>query len=801
MKRLLPLCALLCATLPAFAFLDANNNGLSDLWERTYNNGQLFGLSFDPQADADGDGWTNAQEAGAGTNPFDPNPPEGFVRPQLTNIPAVWSEPDENGDSVIVTPASMFMEWQTIPGKQYTLLYSPDLIDWLAVPNETFIGSGSIRGYGIELTDEKLFWRVKIDDVDSDGDGLTDAEEYMLGTNPNNSQTLPGCADLWLATNFTEMLLNGQLADIDTDGDGLTNAQEAFLGTNPSVPDNPGILQEAIANGDFSAPLIGTGLLADTTWDYWAGVPGWTAVVGANIEFQNIDPITQSNQYCELKAEPEGHYGIKQQVGTRIGANYLLVLDCKDRADVAPENSNFDIRIDGQTVRSITFAAHGAWTTCAVAFKAAAVITEVSLVPVNDSNDTLGCLVDNVKLVPVELRGFFLKDAKESVGVSNGNYVYENRRVLTSDPNDPIGFKTEVRSELKISQWDDVFDYSNSQWSFSYDMFKTNADVFRIRIPKTIPSPESGKHLFKIWTTKPDGTTADEGATIELDDLTGCFQSGPLCLVADETDDTYAVDGKADGTLNDHTFRAELGGELKYQWLTAPGADPKPTWSVPVPAKKVITANGYILQKGNIFTSNAIEVAKANDYFERARTILATCAVKLNYQVLEITPNPPGVDFGSGILFDSVFLQPRWELNHVALDPEPKAVMDDVRCKPASDVIPIYFVGYFEGGGTGVTTVQSAMLPADIGYANAVFLDSQEMSQSTLAHEAMHVVLDAVHAGPNCSWTHYNEETPWCIWYTSIMGFPEEGILARKRIIDTMRSRLLKSKFCKDPAP
>ena len=122
-----------------------------------------------------------------------------------------------------------------------------------------------------------------------------------------------------------------------------------------------------------------------------------------------------------------------------------------------------------------------------------------------------------------------MKDSKESVGVSNDNYVYENRlSVLTSDPNDLTGFKTEVRSELKISQWDDVFDYSNFQWSFSYDMLKTNADVFRIRIPKAIPSPESGKHLFKIWTTKPDGTIADEGATVELDDLTGCFQSGPL---------------------------------------------------------------------------------------------------------------------------------------------------------------------------------------------------------------------------------------------------------------------------------
>ncbi len=217
MKRFLPLCALLCATLPAFAFLDANNNGLSDLWERAYNNGQLFGTSFDPQADADGDGWTNAQEAGAGTNPFYSNPPEGIVRPQLTNIPAVWSEPDENGDSVIVTPASMFMEWQTIPGKQYTLLYSPDLIEWLAVPNETFIGSGSIRGYGIELTDDKLFWRLKIEDVDSDGDGLSDSEEYALGTDSATRDTDHDGVSDWdeLVENATDPL---QALDLDADG-------------------------------------------------------------------------------------------------------------------------------------------------------------------------------------------------------------------------------------------------------------------------------------------------------------------------------------------------------------------------------------------------------------------------------------------------------------------------------------------------------------------------------------------------------------------------------------------------------
>ena len=52
-----------------------------------------------------------------------------------------------------------------------------------------------------------------VDDTDTDGDGLTDAEEAIYGTDPNN---------------------------IDTDGDGLTDGQEIELGTNPLVADTDG---------------------------------------------------------------------------------------------------------------------------------------------------------------------------------------------------------------------------------------------------------------------------------------------------------------------------------------------------------------------------------------------------------------------------------------------------------------------------------------------------------------------------------------------------------------------------------
>jgi hypothetical protein len=87
------------------------------------------------------------------------------------------------------------------------------------------------------------------------------------------------------------------------------------------------------------------------------------------------------------------------------------------------------------------------------------------------------------------------------------------------------------------------------------------------------------------------------------------------------------------------------------------------------------------------------------------------------------------------------------------------------------------------------------MQPGDMAYSNAIFVN-MPVSTTTITHEIMHVILNAVHDGPNTLWGYYNSSPPWCIWYTSIFG-QQQGILERKRILDTMRTRLLKSKFCK----
>ena len=228
MKRsfLLPLSALsLLVSGITFAIIDTNENSLSDLWEKQHNNGDLYPSTFDPEADPDQDGWTNAQEAAAGTDPENPNPPDGLVQPEILHTPAVMGE--ENGQSVIITPEAVTVSWPTVIGKQYTLHFSPDLAEesWLTV-DQPFIGDGDIHEFHFLIAGaaDKRFWRVAVSDTDTDGDTLTNAEEHELGTNPDSS---------------------------DTDGDGKADDEEVEDGTEPNNPDTD---NDTLADGIDADP-------------------------------------------------------------------------------------------------------------------------------------------------------------------------------------------------------------------------------------------------------------------------------------------------------------------------------------------------------------------------------------------------------------------------------------------------------------------------------------------------------------------------------------------------------------------
>jgi len=265
----------LLLTLHTSALVDTNQNGLSDLWERTYHAGDLLPFDFDPQADPDGDGWTNAREAAAGTDPFNGTPPNGFINVAITRVPAVYGTPPEGGDPEIVTPEAFVTGWIALPGKQYTLLCSPDLSagSWLPV-GASVLESDANHYIEVAVTPsqigggipDKFFWRVAIEDVDSDGDGLTDAEEYALGSNPHlvdsDSDGIPDGWEAWFISYLAQMGIF--VSDLDPngdyDGDGLTNAEEFALGTNPFLMDTDG---DGIPDREDPSPLVAQAIPAE----------------------------------------------------------------------------------------------------------------------------------------------------------------------------------------------------------------------------------------------------------------------------------------------------------------------------------------------------------------------------------------------------------------------------------------------------------------------------------------------------------------------------------------------------------
>lgn len=101
------------------------------------------------------------------------------------------------------------LQWYGSAGTYYTVHWTQNLLaPWNDFPGAVQ-GLGAVARFGISTNATGLFFCLK-QDADTDGDGLSDAQEVAMGTNPNNP---------------------------DSDGDGIFDGLEVTLGRNPAVPD------------------------------------------------------------------------------------------------------------------------------------------------------------------------------------------------------------------------------------------------------------------------------------------------------------------------------------------------------------------------------------------------------------------------------------------------------------------------------------------------------------------------------------------------------------------------------------
>jgi len=144
--------------------IDDNGNLQSDVWEMRYNAHDLA-----PNSDADGDGVTNQAEAEAGTDPFDP----------ASNFKI---------NNLATSGAMLELDWLGAAAKVYHLQHAPDLNSpWTTL--SSYAGQQAAQAALVDFNANPGFYRLLVEDLDSDGDGALDWEELALGFDPDDANT------------------------------------------------------------------------------------------------------------------------------------------------------------------------------------------------------------------------------------------------------------------------------------------------------------------------------------------------------------------------------------------------------------------------------------------------------------------------------------------------------------------------------------------------------------------------------------------------------------------------------------
>ena len=288
--------------------IDLNVNGMSDIWELIYGASGL-----DPNGDADGDGVSNGLEAIAGTNPFD-----------STSVPKITFIGSAGTNLTVSMPCAL--------GKQYQLQSVPGISNIIGTNWTTEMTLVARTGTVVTLTAPagvaRKFFRISISDVDTDGDGVNDWEEYQLGldpTKPSSNNQLD--ANGQPMTDYAYVV--GRLASQNV----VTIAATTPTASQPDPGQNavsPGVF--TVTRGGFPLNSVtvtlgvggpGTGFAAASV-DYLSLPLSVILPVGASSKTITLTPLANTNRLTPAVAQLKVLPGTGYTVGTFSNASITI---------------------------------------------------------------------------------------------------------------------------------------------------------------------------------------------------------------------------------------------------------------------------------------------------------------------------------------------------------------------------------------------------------------------------------------------------------------------------------------------
>jgi uncharacterized protein (DUF1800 family) len=285
--------------------IDLNHNGMSDIWEWIYN---AYGV--DPNADPDGDHFSNLQESIAGTNPFDSN-----SYPDITVMTAT-----SNVFSVTV-PCEL--------GKQYQLQGSPTVVGTNWVVEATIVARTGTNVTLVAPTNATArYFRLAISDVDTDGDGLSDWESYQLGLDPFNPFS-NGHQD----ANGNPLSDYAYVSNMLTSQNVISIAATVAAATQPDPGQNSTLTgQFTITRGGFPLDSIminlglgGPGVGYATPGVDYAGLPSSIVLeAGVSSETLRLTPLADTNLTTPVLAQLQLLTGLDYTVDTQSNASVVI---------------------------------------------------------------------------------------------------------------------------------------------------------------------------------------------------------------------------------------------------------------------------------------------------------------------------------------------------------------------------------------------------------------------------------------------------------------------------------------------